>query len=185
MSEKSDTAFSWAEAIEEAKRDGAHPGFVQMLELGAQAAQPKWAAIEKTDDNGMRTDCAVIAVALSADVDYATAHEALRKAGRKDNAPTSSLEVKSALESLGYELYSSIANKRLMDDPMPLGVIIAGTEEQPGTFLVSTPNHVLVVKNGERLDVANRAPWEDVNGLFAVKRKGEKAQFDVVDRDAA
>lgn len=49
-------------------------------------------------------DCAVVAVAMAAEVSYPTAHEALKQAGRKDGQGTYTLSIIHALKSFGLKL---------------------------------------------------------------------------------
>lgn len=113
-------------------------------------------------------DCAVIAVAAAAGVSYATAHEALRLAGRKAKAGTPMWITETALKALGFKL-TVWSFQRRRDKAASYGPGFVGahiTTHQPkrfhkhwvneGTLLFRTAGHILCVKDGVNHDWSHR-----------------------------
>lgn len=95
-----------------------------------------------------KNDCAVIAVALAADVPYARAWEILRQEGRKPRHCTPTAFILSAIRKAGQNLR----------DVTPLiqkyGNTVKNLEDCKfrDTYLIFTSGHVLVLKKGKAID---------------------------------
>ncbi len=92
--------------------------------------------------------CAVIAVAVAADVSYGKARSYLFKEGRKDGKGTQPVWTYRALEKLGYTTaeYSGKYPKTL--------ATAARVLPKRGTFLIHTRGHISAVKDGVLQDWA-------------------------------
>ena len=92
--------------------------------------------------------CAVIAVAIAADVSYGKARSYLFKEGRKDGKGTPPLWTYNALEKLGYAKaeYSGRYPKTL--------ATAARVLPKRGTFLIHTRGHISAVQDGVLQDWA-------------------------------
>ena len=86
--------------------------------------------------------CAVIAVAIAAEVSYGKARSYLFKEGRKDGKGTPPLWTYRALNKLGYALHGYTGNY-----PKTL-LTAARILPKRGTFLIHTRGHISAVKDG-------------------------------------
>ena len=92
--------------------------------------------------------CAVIAVAVAADVSYGKARSYLFKEGRKDGKGTYPKWTYSALNKLGYVLHGYVGNW-----PKTLATA-ARVLPKRGTFALLTRGHISVVRDGVLQDWA-------------------------------
>lgn len=105
-----------------------------------------------SESKGEYRDCAVKALAIAAEWEYAEAHAALRKLGRLDNKGTKKGLVESVLSLAGYSI-TVIPLRRVRAKTVT--TIERDTLFKNGVFIVRTAGHVLCVRNGVPLDWTN------------------------------
>lgn len=105
-----------------------------------------------SESKGEYRDCAVKALAIAAEWEYAEAHAALRKLGRRDRKGTKKGLVESALNLAGYSI-TEIPLRRVRAKTVT--TIERDTLFKYGVFIVRTAGHVLCVRDGMPLDWTN------------------------------
>lgn len=98
---------------------------------------------------GERSDCAVFAVAIAAQVKYSEARAYLQANGRKPRQSTYLRSIKAALADIGYVM---------IEQDLPEAKTLATLERElwaySGTYLVFTTSHVAAITNGRLHDWA-------------------------------
>lgn len=110
-----------------------------------------------------RNDCAVVAVAITADVPYAAAHKALEAHGRRRGHGTYMHQTIAALQDLGRTVKAIDPKAMMANYPSPHRELLKNVTTHhprrfPGAFdpsklyLLRTARHILAVRSGEVQD---------------------------------
>ncbi len=99
--------------------------------------------------DGEGLDCAVIAVAISCRVPYATAHALFEKAGRRKGGRTPRHMTEEVLDALGFEWVKFKPRQKNGSGYTPKTI---GAACRGGHYMAYVKSHVLAVVNGEVQD---------------------------------